>query len=124
MLNVKKIETAMSDNKITKAKLCSSTGMARTTLDAILNGSDAKISTIEAISKILNVKIGFLFDEEVDVEIRKAGRDYVEKGKIEHRGTEYVGTSTEADLRDQIAQLKSQLADKDKIIAFYERDAK
>ncbi len=123
MLNVKKIETVMSDNKISKAKLCSSTGIARTTLDAILNGSDAKMSTIEAISKMLNVKIGFLFDEEVDVELRTAGRDYVEKGKIEHKGPEYASTS-EADLRDQIAQLKSQLADKDKIIALYERDAK
>lgn len=125
MLNVKKLEVAMSDGKITKAKLCSSTGIARTTLDAILNGSDAKMSTIESISKVLNVKIGFLFDEEV--EVRAAGRDYVEKGKIEHKGPEYIGnnnSSIESDLREQIAQLKSQLADKDKIIALYERNSK
>lgn len=119
MLNVRKIEEAMSDGKITKTKLCAYTGIARTTLDAILSGSDAKISTIEAISKALNVKIGFLFDEEI--EIRTAGRDYVEKGKIEHKGTEYVGTASEAELREQITQLKSQLADKDKIIALYEK---
>lgn len=127
MLNVKKIEAAMSDNKITKTKLCASTGIARTTLDAILNGSDAKMSTIEAISKMLNVRIGFLFDEEVDVNIRASGRDFVEKGKIEHKGPEYIGnpnSTTESDLREQIAQLKSQLADKDKIIALYERDSK
>lgn len=120
MLNVKKIEAVMSDNKITKTKLCASTGIARTTLDAILNGSDAKMSTIEAISKMLNVRIGFLFDEEVDVNIRASGRDFVEKGKIEHKGPEYSGSS-EADLRDQIAQLKSQLADKERIIKLLER---
>ncbi len=110
----------MTEGRFTKAKLCSVTGIARTTLDAILNGSDAKISTIETISKVLGVKIGYLFDEEP--EVRAAGRDYVEKGKIEHKGPEYNGAgSVEADLRDQIAILKSQLADKEKIISLLEK---
>lgn len=109
----------MLEKKISKAKLCSSTGIARTTLDAILNGSDAKISTIETIAGVLNVKIGFLFDEEI--EFRSAGRDYVERGKIEHHGTEVSGTTTtETDLRDQIEILKSQLADKERIIRLLE----
>lgn len=112
----------MTNGSISKAKLCTATGIARTTLDAILNGSDAKISTIEAISKVLNVRIGFLFDEEV-VEVRGAGRDYVETGKIEHKGTEYNGCGTiEADLRDQICILKSQLADKERIIKLLEKE--
>ena len=64
MLNIKKIESAMTEQKITKARLCSSIGIARTTLDAILNGGDAKFSTIESISKALNVSIGYLFDED------------------------------------------------------------
>ncbi|MGM9846075.1 MAG: helix-turn-helix domain-containing protein [Muribaculaceae bacterium] len=114
MLNFKKIENAMIERKISKAKLCSSTGIARTTLDAILNGSDTKVSTIESIASALNLRIGYLFDE--DAEIRSAGRDYVEKGKIEHRGSEYHGVPNEADLRDQIAQLKSQLSDKERLI--------
>ena len=119
MLNTKKIEAAMTEGKISKAKLCTITGIARTTLDAILNGSDAKISTIESISKVLNIRIGFLFDEEI--EVRAAGRDYVEKGKIEHTGPEYNGTgSIESDLREQIAQLKSQLEDKERIIKLLE----
>lgn len=119
MLNISKIEKAMAEGHFTKAKFCSATGIARTTLDAILNGSDAKISTIETISKVLNVRIGFLFDEEV--EVRTAGRDYVEQGKIQHSGTEYNGTgSIESDLRDQIAILKSQIADKERIIQLLE----
>lgn len=65
MLNVRKIEVAMSDAKITKAGLCSRTKISRTTLDAILGGSDAKISTIENIAKALNISIGYLFDEEL-----------------------------------------------------------
>lgn len=99
----------MAVGKMTKAKLCSATGIARTTLDAILNGSDAKISTIEAISKVLNVRIGFLFDEEI--EVRSAGRDYVEDGKIEHKGTEYNGPVTIADeaLRAENERLKEEL---------------
>lgn len=111
----------MNECKLSKVKLCSATGIARTTLDAILNGADAKISTIEAIASVLNLHIGFLFDEEVDVEVRNAGRDYVERGKIEHRGTEYNGSGiVESDLREQIAQLKSQLEDKERIIRLME----
>ena len=120
MLNVNKIEKKMSELGKTKADICRITGMGRPTFDAILKGSDARISTIESIAKALKVHIGFLFDEEVDVDIRAAGRDFVERGKIEHKGPEYAGSS-EADLRDQIAQLKSQLADKERIIKLLER---
>ena len=111
----------MAERRFTKTKLCSATGIARSTLDALLKGSDAKISTIEAISEMLGIKISYLFDEEI--EVRAAGRDYVEKGKIEHKGPEYNGASTvEADLRDQIAILKSQLADKERIIKLLEKN--
>lgn len=61
MLNVRKIEQAMSDAKITKAQLYSRTKIARTTLDAVLNGSDAKISTIETIANALGVPVSLLF---------------------------------------------------------------
>lgn len=106
----------MTECGITKVKLCSATGIARTTLDAILNGADAKISTVEAIASELHLHIGYLFDEE-EIQVRTAGRDYVERGKIEHRGPEYNGCSSiEADLREQIAQLE----DKDKIIKLLE----
>lgn len=114
----------MSEGKITKAKLCATTGIARTTFDAILNGSDAKISTIEAISKVLKVKIGFLFDEEI--EVRQAGRDYVEDGKIEHKGTEYNGpvsisSDKEMELEKENAELKRMLIDaQNKIIKLME----
>lgn len=68
MLNTKKIEDKLSSLKITKTKLCSNLGIARSTLDAILNGGDTKVSMIEAIAKELNLQIGFLFDENVIIE--------------------------------------------------------
>lgn len=113
MINTKKIEAQIESTKISKARLCSQLHIARSTLDAILNGGDAKISTIEAIANALNVKIGFLFDEEEKIQIREAGRDYVEKGKIEHHGTENnisesYSTSI-SDLEKENAELKNQL---------------
>ena len=53
----------MAAAKINKAQLCTKTGIARTTLDAILNGSDARISTIEAIARLGAVwsAVTFLF---------------------------------------------------------------
>lgn len=107
--------------KISKKKLCDVTGIARTTLDAILNGGDARISTIEAIASALKLHVGYFFDEDV-TEVRQAGRDYVEHGKITHSGPECSGAASEADLREQISQLKSQLADKEKIIQLLERN--
>ena len=75
MLNTKKIEIVMLQRKISKKDLSENVGIARTTLDQILKGSDARISTIERIARELNVKIGYLFDEEESskVEIKTEG---------------------------------------------------
>ena len=60
-------------------------------------------------SLIFSDKIVF-FDEDT-TEIRQAGRDYVEDGKIEHKGTEYNGPVTIADeaLRAENERLKEEL---------------
>lgn len=124
MLNAKKLEEQMETSKISKSKLCSRVHIARTTLDAILNGGDAKISTIEAIANELNINIGFLFDEEEKIQIRKAGRDYVEKGKIEHKGNENHNVSSKQDsgLEIENAELKKELYEtKQKLITAQER---
>lgn len=112
MLNISKIEIVMREQKISKAQLCSISNLARTTLDSILNGSDARISTIESIAKALNVRVGYFFDEE-ELEVRAAGRDYVEKGKIEHHGAEYNApmTCANSELEKENAELKQKLID-------------
>lgn len=89
MLNPRKLEHIIVAANLTRTSLCSKINIEPETLDSILNGGDEKVSIIEAIAKCLKVNIGCLFDEEENVDIRNAGRDYVEKGKIEHNGTEH-----------------------------------
>lgn len=119
-MNFTKLNTLIDGKKITKAQVCRCTGLSRTALDSILSGGDFKVSNLEKLADALKVKISYFFDEEEVTQIREAGRDYVETGNIEHKGVEYNGSAYEADLREQIAQLKSQLADKDKIIKLME----
>jgi hypothetical protein len=95
--------------------------MSEQNLHRCVRENKIQAQDLERIAKELHVSVLEFFDEEVGIQLRQAGRDYVERGKIEHRGTEYNGGVTvEADLRDQIAQLKSQIADKERIIKLME----
>lgn len=117
-LNLNKLSKEITGSKFSKSEIASKCGIDRKTIENVLAGRDPKVSTIVSLASILGIRISYLFDEEIDV--RSAGRDYVEKGKIQHSGTEYNGSSSESDLRDQIATLKSQLADKERIIKLLE----
>ena len=103
----------------TVKELAESIGMSEQNLHRCVRENKIQAQDLESIAKELHVSILEFFDEEVGVQLRQAGRDYVERGKIEHKGTNGSGT-VEADLRDQIAQLKSQLADKERIIKLME----
>lgn len=110
MLNAKKIENAMILHKISKKDLHENTGIAITTLNAILEGGDTKISTIEKIAKLLKVSIGYLFDEEeaAKVEIKTEG-DY-SPGLIDgNANVSYVN-------HDHIKWLETLLREKDERI--------
>lgn len=85
----------------------------------IFEKSSLDSNILRNASMVLGINLFTCFFDDKK-EIRAAGRDFVERGKIEHKGSEYSGSS-EADLRDQIAQLKSQLADKERIIKLLER---
>lgn len=120
----RKLSILVEARKLRDVDILKKCGFTRPTLAKIRNEGNITVETLAALANGLGVRVGYFFDEEVGIEVRSAGRDYVEKGKIEHKGPEYVGTASEADLREQIAQLKSQLADKDKIIALYEKNVK
>lgn len=127
MLNTKKIEDKMVSVNMSRANLCSRIHIEQDTLDSILDGGDAKVSTIEAIANELHINIGFLFDEEESFEIRNACRDYVEKGKIEHSGTEYNApvTMTQSDLEKENSELKCKLiAAQERIIQLIDNQSK
>ena len=120
-LNISRLQKLIDEGRFRKADIIASSGISKGTLENVLKGLDPKVSTLQAIATAIGVSITYFFDEGGEIEVRNAGRDYVERGKIEHRGTEYNGSGTvESDLREQIAQLKSQLEDKERIIKLME----
>lgn len=123
-MNINKLNNLIDGKKITKARVVKKTGISRPTLDSILLGNDFKVSNLEKIAEALNVKVGYFFDEEEKTEIRNAGRDYVEKGKIEHHGTENNAPSTavNSDLEKENAELKKEIYEtKQKLITAQEK---
>lgn len=63
-MNISKLEKLISEKKLSKTKLAEKVGFTRPTLDNILSGGDAKISTVKAIADYFGKPIGYFFDEE------------------------------------------------------------
>lgn len=118
-LNINKLSLEVEKAPLSKVDLAKKCGISRVTLDSVIKGKEIGLFKFLKLVDALGKNVGYFFDEE-DIQVREAGRDYVEKGNIEHHGTEYAA-GNEADLRDQIAQLKSQLADKERIINLMEQ---
>lgn len=120
-MNINKLNKLIDGKKTTKASIIKKTGISRPALDSILEGNDFKVSNLEKIASALCVSVGYFFDEEI--EIRQSGRDFVEKGNIEHHGTEYNGPVTTLDtgLAAENAELKRKLIEaQEKIIKLME----
>lgn len=62
-MNVAKLQLLMSQSKINNSNLASMSGLSDVTISKILNGADAKISSIERISEALKVPVGYFFDD-------------------------------------------------------------
>lgn len=120
-LNISKLQRMIDEGKFRKSDIIASSGISKGTLDNVLKGLDPKVSTLQAIADAVGVNISYFFDEE-KIQVKLAGRDFTENDQSNHYGTENSGTfsSLEADLRDQIATLKSQLEDKERIIKLLE----
>ena len=108
-LNICKLSKEIEGSKYSKMEIASKCGIDRKTIENVLAGRDPKLSTVVSLASILGLKISYLFDEEI--EVRQAGRDYVEDGKIEHKGTEYNGpvSIADPDLAAENAELKREL---------------
>lgn len=63
-MNIKKLNELLNASKLNKVQIAERCGVSRTTLDNVLAGADAKISTIESLAKVLGVSVGYLFDDE------------------------------------------------------------
>ena len=57
-----KLNQALEESKITKRELASRAKISRVTLDALLQGADTKISTLEQVAGVLGVKVSELFE--------------------------------------------------------------
>lgn len=101
--------------------LAEDAGMTEQNLHRCVRKNNIQAQDLENIARLLRVSISCFFDEEV-TEIRKAGRDYVERGKIEHKGTEYNGSvSIDSDLAAENAELRTKLIEaQEKIIKLME----
>ena len=123
MVNVDKINKRMDDLKMTKAELLKKAGFTRVTLDKILKGGEANVSTIEALAKGLGVRVGFFFDEEEIVPMKI-------DNKAEGNGTAQAAVFGDTNIsanrseHDELIQLrvenkglKTQIAEKDALIA-------
>lgn len=62
-MNINKLNELIDSSKLNKVQIAKECGVSRTTLDNVLAGADAKISTIESLAKVLGVGIGYLFDD-------------------------------------------------------------
>lgn len=62
-MNINKLNKLVNSSKLNKVQIAEKCGVSRTTLDNVLAGADAKISTIESLAKVLGVSVGALFDD-------------------------------------------------------------
>lgn len=120
-MKIAKLQALMSQSKINNSSLASLSGLSDVTISKILNGADAKISSIERIAGALHVPVGYFFDDSIinNVNSEKSnilvGRD--NNGQISI--SEYQDRFEDALL--EIEHLKEIINGKDKLIEEKER---
>ena len=62
-MNTERLKMLMQSSGLNKTQLAERCGVSRTTLDNVLAGGDAKMSTAESIARVLGIRVGYLFDE-------------------------------------------------------------
>lgn len=62
-MNISTLNSLVESSKMNKVQIAENCGISRTTLDNVLAGADAKISTIEALAKVLGVNAGVFFED-------------------------------------------------------------
>lgn len=65
-MNLNPLIEAIKNGPLNKFQVAEQSGISRTTLDNMLSGADAKISTIEAVCTTLGISASLLFDEEAN----------------------------------------------------------
>lgn len=62
-MNVTKLKAAIEHSSLTKKEIALKSGITPQSLYAVMNGSDPKVSTLEAIANVVGIKMCVLFEE-------------------------------------------------------------
>lgn len=72
-MNIKRIKEKIEASKISKSDISKLTKVSRTTIENLLSGADVKVSTIENLANVLNVPVGYFFDDGNFIQISANG---------------------------------------------------
>lgn len=120
-MKVAKLQALMSQSKVNNSSLASLSGLSDVTISKILNGADAKISSIERIAEALNVPVGYFFDDSTVNQVN-SGKSNVLVGR-DNNGQISVSECQDRleDALLEIEHLKEIIEAKDKLIDEKER---
>lgn len=101
-MNISKLQNLIQSSKLNNAEIAERCDISPTTLYNLLGGADAKISTVEKLAKVLNCKVGYLFDETGDDTELDFYRREVERLKtlLESTGAKTTKVVVEIDVDD------------------------
>ena len=63
-MRIDRLNVLIKNSALNKTQIAEQSAISRTTLDNILAGSDAKVSTIENLCRVLGVSASYLFEGE------------------------------------------------------------
>lgn len=81
-MNINKLNNLITASKLNKIQIADRCNISRTTLDNVLAGADAKISTIESLANVLGVNVGYFFDADLTVNVGNEN-EVIERYKLE-----------------------------------------
>lgn len=117
-----KLEVLIKENGITKVELASSIGLTSQTIANILNGADAKVSSIQKIAAYFKIPAGYLVDNNSPVTQNVTGKSNILVGR-DNNGQISVSECQDRleDALLEIEHLKEIIDAKDKLINEKER---
>lgn len=74
-MNIRKLNELITASKLNKIQIAAQSGISRTTLDNLLIGADSKISTLESVMAVLDIPVGYVFDEDVSIKKQSVSND-------------------------------------------------
>lgn len=110
-MNINKLKRCIEQSGLTKSQIAVRGQISRTTLDNAIKGDDVKISTIEAIARVVGVESSYFFDEDDRKSAVANGARSV--AAVDSNVTLSQDT---ASLLSEVEYLKKLLAEKERLI--------